>query len=320
MGEPVRQRCTKRCIGVTRCSPRFCTVLDEDRKHGCVNPIDLAQPTGFAQHAPADAVLDRTMLFGGDRRHRAQPDWVGCDLNRYRLRLAETNAERMAACRLRFRVFNLELGEGLAASYANGVDQDEYDSACEHLLVEEKATGQVVGTYRMQSGDTAEQHCGYYSAREFDFTPYESMRSQILELGRACIHAEHRSSEVLTLLWRGIAQYAVHHGYRYLIGCSSVTSQDPATGWALYHQLLPHLAEPALRTRPTPAYDLPLPAGDHAVSDARVPKLLRTYLAVGSRICSEPAWDRSFGTIDFLTLQDMEYLPAVARLRFLCRQ
>ncbi len=306
-------------MGCSRC---FCTVLDEARKHGGVNSTQIAEPsTGLPRHAATHApVLDRTLLLERPRNLGRQPDWVGCDLNRYRLRLADTPAERLGACQLRFRVFNLELGEGLAASYANGVDQDEFDPACEHLLVEEKATGRVVGTYRMQSGATAQEHRGYYSAREFDFTPYEPMRSQILELGRACIHAEHRSSEVLTLLWRGIAQYAVHHGYRYLIGCSSVTSQDAATGWALYHQLLPFLAEPAWRTRPTPAYDLPLPEGDHAVSEARVPKLLRTYLAVGSRICSEPAWDQSFGTIDFLTLQDMEQLPPVARMRFLCRQ
>ncbi len=249
---------------------------------------------------------------------QSQPDWIGCDLKSYSLQLACTEAERLAACRLRFRVFNLELGEGLAESYASGLDHDAFDYVCEHLVVEEKATGSIVGTYRMQSGLSARRHLGYYSAREFDFSPYEALRPQILELGRACIDREHRTSEVLTLLWRGIAQYARYHNLRYLIGCSSVPSQDAATGWALYRQLSTFLAEPALRTTPMAAYALPSPASGNPMPEAKVPKLLKTYLAVGSRICSAPAWDREFGTIDFLTLQDMQQLSPAARSRFLC--
>jgi putative hemolysin len=241
----------------------------------------------------------------------ASPTGLG-DLSSYRLQLAHTDRERLAACRLRFRVFDLELGEGLAASYASGVDQDEYDLICEHLLVQEKATGSIVGTYRMQAGMTARRHLGYYSAQEFDFEPYEHLRP--------CIDGEHRNSEVLTLLWREIAQYAQAPGFRYLIGCSSVSTQEAATGWALYHQLSPFLVVPSLRTAPTPAYRLPAPVSDSAFPQAKIPKLLKTYLAVGSRICSEPAWDRAFGTIDFLTLQDMEQLSLAARSRFLCKQ
>jgi putative hemolysin len=235
------------------------------------------------------------------------------------VRLAESEAERVAACRLRFRVFNLEMGEGLAASYANGMDRDAYDDVCEHLVVEEKSTGRIVGTYRMQSGAAARGRLGYYSAQEFDFAPYEPLRPQLLELGRACIEREHRSSEVLTLLWRGIAQYAQHHGLRYLIGCSSAPSQDAATGWAMYHRLTPFLVAPELRTHPVAHCRLPAPESDTAVPETTIPKLLKTYLAVGARICSEPAWDRSFGTIDFLTLQDMHALSDAARSRFLCR-
>ena len=270
--------------------------------------------SGLPGVAVAGAVLEKSI-----GTPRSQPDWIGCDLRSYRLRLGETAAERAAACRLRFRVFNLEMGEGLAESYANGMDQDAYDAVCEHLLVEEKATGRVVGTYRMQSGETAWRHLGYYSAQEFAFTAYESLRPQLLELGRACVEREHRSSEVLTLLWRGIAQYAQHHGLRFLIGCSSVPSEDPATGWAMYHRLAPFLVAPHLRTQPAEGYRLPTPPSDTAVPEIEVPKLLKTYLAVGARICSEPAWDRAFGTIDFLTLQDMRELSPAARSRFLCR-
>jgi putative hemolysin len=301
-------------MSFTQKSSRICTIFDEERQHGSVNPAQVNPlRSGLLPPAVAGAGFDTRM---GARL--VQPDWIGCDLRSYRLRLAESAAERAAACRLRFRVFNLELGEGLPESYVNGLDQDAYDAVCEHLLVEEKATGRIIGTYRMQSGMTAWAHLGYYSAQEFDFAAYAELRPQLLELGRACIEREHRTGEVLTLLWRGIAQYAHHHGLRYLIGCSSVPSQDAATGWAMYHRLAPFLAAPHLRTQPVTKCRLPVPASDTAVPETKVPKLLKTYLAVGARICSEPAWDRAFGTIDFLTLQDMHELTPAARSRFLC--
>ncbi len=80
---------------------------------------------------------------------------------------------------------------------------------------------------------------GYYSEQEFNFAPYEPLRPGILELGRASIDREHRTPEVLTLLWRGIAQYATDMGLRYLVGCSSLNSKDPAEGWQMYRQLEP---------------------------------------------------------------------------------
>jgi len=174
----------------------------EGSQHAGVNSAHVHDSrSGLPQHVVAGAILPSSIPDTRVGTVRVQPDWIGCDLRSYRLRLAETAAERMAACRLRFRVFNLELGEGLPESYMNGMDQDAYDAVCEHLLVEEKATGRIVGTYRMQSGVTAWRHRGYYGAQEFDFRPYEGLRPHLLELGRACIERDHRSGEVLTLLW-----------------------------------------------------------------------------------------------------------------------
>ena len=156
---------------------------------------------------------------------------------RYRLRLAESAEDVRRAQRLRFKVFNLELGEGLATSHALERDVDDFDEVCDHLIVEESATGDVVGTYRLQTGDVAKSHIGYYSAREFDFSVYEPLRSEMVELGRACVHKAHRNFNLLHLLWRGIAQYAVSHRARFLVGCSSLTSQDQAEGVSAYEQL-----------------------------------------------------------------------------------
>jgi putative hemolysin len=155
---------------------------------------------------------------------------VHAEVGQYRLRMAETVEDRDAACRLRFKVFNIELGEGLERSYETGLDSDEFDLFCEHLLVEDKVSRHIVGTYRMQSGVSAARNLGYYSEQEFNLAPYEPLRAGILELGRASIDRDHRTPEVLTLLWRGIAQYATDMGLRTLIGCSSLNSQDPAEG------------------------------------------------------------------------------------------
>lgn len=201
-------------------------------------------------------------------------------------------------------------------SYATGRDYDKFDQICDHLIVEDTRSGLVVGTYRMQPGFVASANFGYYSEREFDLSPYEHLRPQTLELGRACIHKDHRSSEVLTLLWRAIARYCLTYGLRYLIGCSSLTSRDPQGGWALYHQLQNYLAAPEFRTTVIPRYQLP-PLDDPTPTSVNIPKLLRTYIGTGARICSQPAWDREFGTIDFLTLLDLEQLSPAARNRFL---
>ena len=174
---------------------------------------------------------------------------------------------------------------------------------------------------------TAAMNLGYYSAQEFEFARYEPLRRDILELGRASIDREHRTPEVLTLLWRGIAQYANDMGFRYLIGCSSLNSKDPAEGWQMYRELERFHVSPEFETAPTPPYVCPIEQpGANAQHDSnpgsglpptKVPKLLKTYLTIGARICAPPAWDREFGTIDFLTLLDLKQMSSAARNRFL---
>jgi putative hemolysin len=253
---------------------------------------------------------------------------IDANVGRYRLRLAESIEDREAACRLRFSVFNIEMGEGLEGSYQTGLDTDQFDHFCDHLLVEDKMQGdqasRVIGTYRMQSGTTAGYNLGYYSEQEFNFAPYEPLRPGILELGRASIHREHRTPEVLTLLWRGIAQYANDMELRYLIGCSSIPSKNPTEGWELYRQLEHYRVSPEFETLTNPAYACVADQGarellepNAAPTPVKVPKLLKTYLTIGARIAAPPAWDREFGTIDFLTLLDLKLLSSSARNRFL---
>ncbi|UWZ82318.1 GNAT family N-acetyltransferase [Occallatibacter riparius] len=282
--------------------------------------VEPAVPTACVVEVPVPQRTSLRAPIGSSPR-------VHAEVGRYRLRLAETAEDREAACRLRFRVFNLELGEGLESSYETGLDTDPFDRFCEHLLVEDKhqenSSRAIVGTYRMQSGITAALNLGYYSEQEFDLSLYESLRPEILELGRASIDRDHRTPEVLTLLWRGIAQYATDAGLRYLIGCSSLNSRNPGEGWDLYRQLENYRVGSGSSTHPTPAYECPMEKITRADADSmtveavKVPRLLKTYLAIGARIAAPPAWDRAFGTIDFLTILDLKLLSSAARNRFL---
>ena len=237
----------------------------------------------------------------------------------YVVRFARNEEEIHAALRLRYEVFNLELNEGLASAHATGKDEDEFDEVCDHLIVVEEGSDTVVGTYRMQTGTMAGLHLGYYSACEFDFTPFEPFRDSLVELGRACVHRDHRSMAVISMLWREIVRYALDRNARYLIGCSSLTSQDPAHGRALYNRFAAegHLADPEFRTVPLPAFELDLvePLADCPPP----PKLLRAYLGIGAKICSTPAIDRAFGTIDFLTMIDCFNADPAAKYRFVER-
>ena len=232
----------------------------------------------------------------------------------YRAQLAITKAELKAAFQLRFRIFNLELGEGLETSYRTGEDTDEFDRVCDHIIVIDERDGQVIGTYRLQTGISAARRLGYYSEREFDFSPYRILRDEMVELGRACIHPDHRKYEVLMLLWKAIVHYAVDRKARYMIGCSSLSSQETVYGSAVYRRLKPALVSEPLRTVPTQSCSFTLEDSD---IDARPPKLLRTYLALGAGICGPPAFDREFKTIDFLTLMDLNNLTPAIRNRLL---
>ena len=233
----------------------------------------------------------------------------------YAARLARDASEMHSAQRLRFEVFNLELNEGFQESFITGRDEDPFDPVCDHLIVEHLPSQKVVGTYRLQTGASAAKHRGYYCAQEFEFEVFEPFRSEIIELGRACVHRQHRNLIVLGMLWKGIAEYAQRHNARYLFGCSSITSQNPSVGASAYADLCrKHLVEPQWRTYPRDTFDCPL---NHLNAEpVLIPKLLGAYLALGAKICGPPALDRQFRTVDFLTMLILEALPRAIRLKF----
>ena len=226
---------------------------------------------------------------------------------RYLVRFARSAAEVDRALRLRYEIFNLELGEGLDASRATERDRDEYDAFCHHLLVIEAATEAIVGTYRLQTGAMAAAGRGFYSAAEFDLArlPAELLEDSI-ELGRACIAREHRNTTALYLLWKGLAMYIAHNRKRFFFGCCSLTSQDEVEGWRV-RALLEREGHvhPLYAVTARDAFACGRPVADAGPVDVQLPRLFRTYLRFGAKVCSPPAIDRAFRTIDYLVLFDV---------------
>lgn len=227
---------------------------------------------------------------------------------RYELRFARSLDELDAVLRLRFEVFNLELGEGFEASFDTGRDIDAFDAICHHLLVVEKASGEIVGTYRLQTSAMALAHRGFYSSTEFELGSLPpAVIDSTIELGRACVARAHRNTQVLFLLWKGLAAYVQANGKRYLFGCSSLTSQDAVEARAVMAYLEAHgHLHPQLRVEPREACRCYAPetAADPAFA-VKIPKLFRIYLRHGAKVCGPPAIDRQFRTIDYFVVFDV---------------
>jgi len=239
--------------------------------------------------------------------------------NRYIVRFAENEREVKEAQRLRFEVFNLELGEGLPEAYEDKLDSDKFDVQCHHLLVIDKKSDRVIGTYRMQTYGIAQKQNGFYTAAEFDLS---SIPGRILkesaEVGRACIDREHRNGRVLFLLWRGLAAYMNKMDVRYLFGCCSINSQNPEEAWEVMAYLRDKdLVHHEIKVDTTQNFSCPVDETNIKYKEeTELPQLFRLYMDMGARVCSPPAIDREFRTIDYLVLIDKENLDERTKMLF----
>lgn len=233
----------------------------------------------------------------------------------YLVRFAQSEADVDAICRLRFEVFNLEMGEGLDAAHDVGEDRDAYDAQCQHLMVEfhNEDSGvepRVVGTYRLQTASSAEEGAGFYSASEFDLSGMpKEMLEDAIELGRACVRREHRNRRSLFLLWKGLAAYVLWHRKRYFFGCNSLTTESELEGWRMMRFLTEHgHVHSEFLADPQPGYEcgLPAPSGPEDEMPLEIPPLFGIYLRYGAKVCGPPAHDSLFHTIDFLTVVDLD--------------
>ncbi|MBX3027897.1 GNAT family N-acetyltransferase [bacterium] len=221
----------------------------------------------------------------------------------FTVRLATSAADIRAAQRLRYEVFALEMGARLASA-DSGLDRDRWDEHCDHLLVGERGSGRVVGTYRMLPPARAAAAGGWYCGEEFDVSRLLAARQRIVEVGRACVDPAYRSGLVIALLWAGLMRYLRRHGGAYAIGCASIGTEDGGhlAASICRRVLRDHLAPPAWRVTPRQAFVL---EGWEDVADPTLPPLLKGYLRLGADVCGPPAWDPAFRTADLLIRLDV---------------
>jgi putative hemolysin len=227
---------------------------------------------------------------------------------RYTVGLARDEADVRAAQRLRYEVFAGELG-ALLDTPRPGLDTDAFDAYCDHLLVRTEETGQVVGTYRLLPPERAEVAGRRYAEHEFDLGALGPIRSDLVEVGRSCVHPDHRDGAVIGLIWAGIARYMVDRGHEWLAGCCSVPLADggalAAGTWDRVRER--HLAPPEYRVRPLLPWTPPAAA---PAARTPLPALLRGYLRLGAWVCGAPAHDPDFNVADLYVLLPMRRVDA----------
>ncbi len=210
------------------------------------------------------------------------------------------------AQQLRHEVFSAD-GEGLAQSATTGRDADVFDERCDHLLVRANGgneAGRIIATYRLQTGMDALRNHGYYTEQEFDMSQLEKFRKEIIELGRAVVHKDHRQGPVLMKLLAGIAHYAMKRGGRYLVGCGSIPGKENTVAAAsIYHANLNNLSPQEFRVSPLPHGACPLKP--IIIPAPKMPKLMRLYMSMGAKFCGPPFIDKEFNTIDLFIFIDL---------------
>ena len=221
---------------------------------------------------------------------------------------ARSESAIVEAQRLRYAVFAGEMGARIEAARP-GVDQDRFDPHCEHLLVRDDETNEVVGTYRILPPRNAHRIGGYYSEQEFDLVRLAHLRPNLVEVGRSCIHPNYRSGGTIFLLWAGLARYMMEHRYEHLIGCASLSMGDGGHAAASIYQRIKDRHLCPLEYRVFPRCRLPLERLD-ASRQTSLPPLVKGYLNVGAWICGEPAWDPDFNVADLLILLPLANINA----------
>ncbi|HEY1079231.1 MAG TPA: GNAT family N-acyltransferase [Bdellovibrio sp.] len=251
-----------------------------------------------------------------NRIHKFKAKIVICsDVGPFQIKTVTNVDELKEALALRFEVFHKEM---MGKTATHGVDVDEFDFDCDHLIIKEKRTDRIIGTYRMNCSLFTNN---FYSGKEFVMSQIMQQPGVKLELGRACIHKEYRRGILISLLWRGIGEYMAATQANILFGCATVKTEDPRDAALLTRYFEEDgRIQPVYRTRPTLPFTMPLLSyfmdevrgplteTQRAQAEELLPPLCRAYLKIGASVGGEPAWDQEFGCIDFLTILKREDL------------
>jgi putative hemolysin len=233
------------------------------------------------------------------------------------VRLARTVGEVKEAQALRYRVFYEEMSAVPdSRALLTRRDADEFDAICDHLLVIDHAALKVgafgrrrppiVGTYRLLRQEVAEQHGGFYTAREFDVDTLIARHpgQRFLELGRSCVLPAYRGKRTVELLWQGVWAYVLMHGIDVMIGCASLEGTDP-------HRLAGALSFLHHNARAVDEWHVAALPSRHVAMDRvgrngvdmrralnALPPLIKGYLRLGAMIGDGAVVDYQFGTTD----------------------
>lgn len=241
------------------------------------------------------------------------------------VKLADNDYEIQQALRLRYQVF-VEEEKNQGMYNASGLETDEYDQYCDHLIVKNTVLDQVIGTYRLLPGERAVQHIGFYSETEFDLSRFQAHKPKTLELGRSCIAYEYRGTKVLQMLWDGIASYLADREYHYLIGCASLHVETLQELNEIYTLLMKkqvitksYQIEPLQHCKIEGLSQL---NGGFAEKEVfrKLPPLIKGYQWLGAKIAGEPAYDPQFKTTDFFIVLEKEKIAKKYQRHFLAAQ
>lgn len=229
--------------------------------------------------------------------------------SRLQAKLAASWDEVAEAQALRHRIFAGEKGARLSGRRP-GLDEDRFDRFCDHLLVRDEETGQVVACTRLLSDVAAVRAGGYYSETEFEIGSVLALPGRILEVGRTCVAQGHRYGAAIAVLWCGLAAYLETHRFDYLIGCASIDVSDGGFGAQKVIQRLrrEHSSPRELRVRPRRRWAGP--AYPREQEEPRLPPLLKAYTRLGAWVCGDPAWDPDFNCADLFILLDAKRLAS----------
>lgn len=238
--------------------------------------------------------------------------------HRYTIKFADSQEEVEAALRLRYNIFNQELDRNFNSKSVKK-DKDSYDKYFHHLIVRENVSGNIIGTYRLQTFEQAEAGQGFYTDIRFKLHEFpDRILRNAVEVGRACIAEEHRSGRVLYMLWKGLAGYLQHFHKRYLFGYSAISSFDPAVAWQTYSFLKENGdLHPDYQITIRDEYQCEnTEATGSLKGEVDIPPLFQNYLDVGAKVCGGPSMDREKQLIHFLILLDVEEISDQTRKMF----
>lgn len=218
--------------------------------------------------------------------------------------ITEDLADIQSAYELRHQVFTQEFGAELHTDEP-GVDKDDFDEYCYHLVVKEQQTQRVIAYSRIITSDMARKHNGFYTAGEFNLTGIMDDSKRYMEIGRTCVSDDHRSGSAIALLWGQIGQFMIEQNIDCLIGCASIPFKD---GSRQTLAVIDHLRQKHFtgeHQRVIPKHPLP-PLTNNIDGKSLVPPLLKAYLRMGCKVCGEAHWDKEFNVADVMVLLEKE--------------